>query len=203
MGVVRKMSKQYSFSTLTNKYKRDFGGAGLTSNPKTKRPLSTKEDIHLVLKSHVARGRYSLIYQEKLIIALAHSLGAKIGVKVKDIVVMSNHVHLKIKILSRRAFHSFIKAFTSLIVRRIFKIKRNASSSELAKIRKFQSGFFSGRPFTRIIARGKRCFRVIQNYFELNALEKKGINKAQGRALLAAPSTNLSYTQLAVKKVCT
>jgi len=79
----------------------------------------------------VAKGKYSLIYQEKWLVSLAHSLGAKLGVKVKDIVVMSNHVHLIIKIISRRAFHSLIKAFTSLIVRKIFKIKRNGSSPKL------------------------------------------------------------------------
>lgn len=42
--------KQTSFGFLRN-YKKEFGGSLLAGKRKTKRPLSTKHPLHLVLKS--------------------------------------------------------------------------------------------------------------------------------------------------------
>ncbi len=180
----RKMKTKNSFA---------FGGAGLNSNPKVARPISCKEYMHVVLKSNHARNEKSFLRHEKWILTMASKLGKKLGVKILDIVVMSNHIHLLVKVHRRRAFAAYFKALCGLIVRRICKIKRGLPraagqaqfcNSSLAEKETIAEGsFFAGRPFSRIVSMGRRSFRNIKNYFELNRLERLGHAKADARKM--------------------
>ncbi len=167
---------------LQNKKNPDpfFGGSDLKSNPKVARPISTKDYMHVVLKSDLAKGPLSFLRIERIIISLVQNLGARLNVKVKDVVAMSNHIHLAIKVRHRRHFKAYLRALTGLIVRKIIRIKKTLkvdkeNSSDIEK-------FFKGRPFSRIVNSGRKSFGILMRYFELNRLEKCGYSKAESRA---------------------
>ncbi len=163
------------FFTSKNKSQTSFGGSDLTSNPKTARPISTKDLMHVVLKSEKACGPHSFLKIERKIISMAQKLSQKINIQVKDIVVMGNHIHLSLKAGSRRAFQNYLRALSGLIARKTLGAEKfNASAI---------CDFFVGRPFSRIVAQGYKSFQGLRNYFELNRLEKKGFSKNESREL--------------------
>ncbi len=166
---------------LQNKKNPDpfFGGSKLKSNPKVARPISTKDYMHVVLKSDLAKGALSFLRIERVLISLVQNLGLKLNVKVKDVVVMTNHIHLAIKVRHRRHFKAYLRALTGLIVRKIIRIKKTlkVDTSAPSDIEKF----FKGRPFSRIVDSGRKSFCNLMRYFELNRLEKCGYSKAESR----------------------
>ncbi len=172
-----------------------FGGApavwvkasGATvSNPKTARPVSCKHANHVVLKSYQAIGSRSFIRHERWILNKSRSLATRLGVELKDIVVHSNHIHLLLRVSRRRAFFAFLRALCGLIARKITskerglaktsnkKASRNTSKGNLEK-------FFAGRPFSRIVSLGRKSYKSIKEYFDLNRLEKLGYSKEVSR----------------------
>jgi len=155
-----------------------FGGSRLTSNPKTARPISSKHLMHIILKSEEAHGKLSFLRKERELLKVARGLGAKLNVRINDIVVMSNHIHLLLLVKSRRGFASFLRAYSGIIARKIL----GAEKARPAALRKL----FKGRPFSRIVAAGRKSWRLISRYFELNRLEKLGFSKALSRELSLA-----------------
>lgn len=173
--MVSQQNKQSSFAfAQPNKLKSNFGSSTMKSNPKTARPISTKDLMHVVLKSELATGPRSLLRFERNILALVRELALKLNVRVMDAVVMSNHLHLALRVYRRRAFQDFLRALSGLIARLVLGAERS---------RRSDVGFFKGRPFSRIVASGKKSFQIITDYFKLNRLEKQGFTKAEGRRL--------------------
>jgi REP element-mobilizing transposase RayT len=163
--------KQLDFFNLTIP-KSAFGGSHLKSHPKCARPISCKDLMHVVLKSEKAKGALSFARIEREIQQLARKLGLKLGVKINDIVVMSNHIHLSIRVMSRRAFKAFLRSLSALIIRKLCKGMVTGKNF-----------FFNGRPFSRIIASGRRSYATINRYFDLNRLEKIGFSKTESLSL--------------------
>lgn len=161
---VLKLSKRHAHTS-------SFGGSSLKSHPKTARPFSTKHLMHVVLKSERAKGPRSFLRIERELIALAKTLGIALNVQIKDIVVMTNHVHLSIKVSHRRAFHAYLRALGGLIVRKLLKTEKGNPTSV--------KNFFTGRPFSRIVAAGRKSFAALARYFALNRLEKRGFRKVK------------------------
>lgn len=130
--------------------------------------------MHVVLKSEKATGTYSFLRQERGLISLIRNLGAKLGVQVKDAVVMGNHIHLSLRVHQRRAFKNYMRSLPGLIARKILKAEKGRAS----KLRHF----FTGRPYSRIVAQGYKSFQALREYFELNRLEKLGFSKEESRS---------------------
>lgn len=149
--------RQTAFSFLKN-YNRSFGGSLLHGKRKTKRPLSTKHPIHLIIKScHkgvFAPGNRSL---EKLI----YETASKFNIKIYDLALNWSHIHFLIRIRAPRDYNAFIRSLTSVISLRIRKIK-----PDFEKI-------FTLRPFTRVLSWGKD-FKKVFAYLVLNQLEASG-----------------------------
>jgi REP element-mobilizing transposase RayT len=162
--------------------KSAFGGSHLKSHPKSARPISCKDPMHVVLKSDKALGSLSFLKIEREILNMARKLGIKLGVKVYDIVVMSNHIHISFRVRTRRAFKAFLRALPALICRRLL---RHLKSNRRA--------FFSGRPFSRIIASGRRSYATIKRYFDLNRLEKVGFSKSESLILGLSTKSFLGF----------
>lgn len=163
----------FSFGSLKNS-KPYFGGSNLKSNPKTARPISTKELMHVVIKANRAKGKLSFLKKEREIIVLINRLSLKFNVKIKDVVVMSNHIHVLLRAYQRPAFQNFLRALSGLVVRKAFQTERSRPLS-YGKV-------LEGRPFSRIVNRGMRSYRNIKKYFDLNRLEKYGFSKSESRA---------------------
>ncbi len=150
--------RQASFSFIKD-YRKEFGGSLLEGKRKTKRPLSTKHPLHLILKSSYsgvfAPGNISL---EKLI----RSQAKKFGLKIYDLALNWSHIHFILKIESRKDYNKFIRSLTAILAKRIRKLKPHLEV------------IFELRPFTRIISWGRDFKRVLE-YAILNQMEAFGM----------------------------
>ena len=152
--------KQFSF---IKPVKNQFGGALLKGNPKSKRPLSLKSPLHLVLKSQKAFGPSSMLAKAhvKEIDQLVRRQATACGVKIYHFVNVGNHLHLVIRLQDRRLYRVFIRAVSGLIARQVLGNQRGAKSQNLSKdmglneekkSKKIQ--FWLARPFTRLVTWG-------------------------------------------------
>ena len=150
----------------------------LKSNPKAKRPISTAEAIHLVLKSQHATGKHSMLhsYNAKKIEAVIRSQAKFWGLKVYHYVNVGNHLHLVIKLNNRRSFNPFIRAITGLIARHVLNAERGSAK---------EVQFWVARPFTRIINWGK-------DYLNINKYMQK--NKGQAKSHFVAWGFDITNT---------
>lgn len=161
-----------------NQVPRLFGGSLLKGNAKVRRPLSTKEAIHLVLKSEKAIGSRSMLsrrnvnHVDKLIRRQA-KLG---GIRIFRFVNVGNHLHLVIRIQNRKCFAKFIRSVTGLIARHVMENERGKergdeySNSMSRALRKTK--FWISRPFTRLISWGKD-FNHLSRYMAKNRAQAK------------------------------
>jgi len=151
--------RQASFGFLKD-YKKEFGGSFLKGKRKSARPLSTKNPIHLVLKSTHARPFHPTSRKlEKIFRAQAQ----KYGIRIYDMALNWSHIHALITIPSRQAYLAFIRTLTSAIVGLLSK-----TAGQSLK------GLFDLRPFTRILSWGRE-FRSVQGYLGLNQMESLGL----------------------------
>lgn len=151
---------EYGGSLLTTRYGR--------SRP---RPLSTRDTIHLVIRSTRATGACSLRQprNRQMIDRLLTKFAARFGVGVVESANNHNHLHLQILIRSRTAYVRFIRAFTGAV----------ALAMGIKK-------FWDQRPYTRI-ARGLLAARRLSNYIKINQLEGMGCDRDTARFILAMP----------------
>jgi hypothetical protein len=166
-----KHEKQFGFEMLAGNNIKHFGGAYLKGNPKEKRPLSIKRPTHLVMRSQLARGRYSFLRYDKKINEIINKQGRNLGVKIYRLANGGNHLHLIILSSSRRAFNAFIRAISGLIARLILKIERGSAKN---------LQFWEKRPFTRIVEWGKD-YKSVCAYLLQNTLEALGFIDYQPR----------------------
>ncbi len=159
------MEKNQNFELFKDKIPKFFGGRLLKGNAKRARPLSTKHAIHLVLKSDLARGSRSFLGGKnvKRIDAIVRAQAKKAGVRIYHFVNVGNHIHLVIRLHSRRSYALFIRPVTGLIARQVLGAERN--SPQIGSL----SGnkFWQARPFTRLVNWG-RDYDRIKGYMEKN-----------------------------------
>jgi REP element-mobilizing transposase RayT len=171
--VSRKAKQIDLFLSKQSKLNRSFAVGNLKSHPKSARPVSTKDLMHVVFKSTQAKGPHSFLGFERSLLKVLQELAVKLNVSLVDIVVMGNHIHLSLKVKSRRAFSNYLRAASGLIARKVLGAERHRPSA-LKK-------FFDARPFSRIVACGKKSWRALARYFELNRLEKCGFSKHESK----------------------
>ena len=159
-----KREKQTGFGLLEKNNMKLFGGSYLKSNPKIKRPLSTRKSAHLVLRSLLAKGPMSLLRFEREIRELVYKQGKKHGVKIYSFANAGNHLHFVILPSSRRAFNAFIRAISGVIARLVLGAERGSAKN---------IQFWEKRPFTRIVEWGREYTRVC-GYLLQNTLEATG-----------------------------
>ena len=152
--------RQTSFSFLRD-YKKEFGGSLLLNKRKTKRPLSTKHPLHLILKScHKGLFSPSNLSLQKLIKDQAQ----KFHIKIYDMAVNWSHIHLLIKLKNQNDYTKFIRSLTSIIAAKIRKAKPHLTE------------IFTLRPYTRMITWGKQ-FKTALQYQIINQMESFGLIK--------------------------
>ena len=163
---MKTVRQQSFFKQKINKF---FGGSLRKSNPKTKRPNSTRQAIHLVLKSQYAVGKHSMLhsYNTKKIESVILSQAKFWGVKIYHYVNVGNHLHLVIKLNKRRSFSPFIRTITGLIARHVLNAERGSA-------KKVQ--FWVARPFTRIISSGKDYLNINKYMKKIKAKQKSTLS---------------------------
>ena len=157
--------KQKTLFKLSD-YKSDFGGEALKNKRKTRRPLSNKNAIHLVLradtqKTDFAQKTASLLKNKNQIEKMFLKYATKFNVKVYKKALASNHIHVLALFESRESYVQFIKAVAGQMAQKL-KIK------------------WQHRPWSRIIHWGK-AFQIAVQYVLQNELEAMGAIPYQPR----------------------
>lgn len=155
--------KQQAFAFFQKKLPKTFGGQLLQRKRKSKRPLSTKSAIHLVIKSEKAKGNLSFVNHQSVIIKAISAISKKWNIKVHDQAVNFNHVHFVIQINSESDYRSWI-----------VNSQLKLSDYFLSKLEIKLTQFFSLRPWTRIL----HWVEILKNameYLILNKMEVVGL----------------------------
>jgi REP element-mobilizing transposase RayT len=151
--------KQANFG-FYGKVGKEFGGSLLIEKRKTARPLSTKNPIHLVLKSsgnnHFLPGNFPI---ENLIRKQAE----KYNVKIQRLSLAWSHVHMIIHFKDREFYKAFIRTVTAKLMRYFSQ-----------KLKKNLKGLFDLRPYTRILSWGRDLQNVF-DYHDKNDMEARGM----------------------------
>lgn len=165
-----KTSRSKQLNLIPTSHLKCFGGSRLPSNPKSKRPLSTKNAIHLVLKSRMATGNRSMLQKANAakVDSVIRRNAKNCGVRIYQLVNVGNHLHLVVRIQSQRLFSHFLRAVSGLIARHILKKERGQAKAQLNTTKpKQHDSFWVARPFTRLIAWGTD-FRNVKRYMDKN-----------------------------------
>jgi REP element-mobilizing transposase RayT len=170
-----KRIKQLAFNGKgIDKPKDTFGGYSFKTNAKSKRPISSKLPIHLVLRTD---GRKFSMRKPKafiLIDKIVYRTAEKYGVKIYEFANVGNHLHALIKLRHIRDWAGFIRELSGRI------------SQEMQNLKGPQKGekFWSFRPFTRVVASWRKAYRDCRDYVILNRLEGGGhINRRETKRL--------------------
>lgn len=162
-----------------------FGGSLLSKgNPREKRPLSTRNPIHVTMKSSLAQGKRSLlnpraakVTQSTLAICARRS-----GVRIYRYQNVGNHLHLVIRLHRRWSWVQFSRSFASLLKQRLERLWR----MPIARL-------FDHRPFTRIGTWGRE-YRRLTDYILKNLLDSIGVPRTSWNLQMfkAALSNNIN-----------
>ncbi len=152
-------------SIIRKRYGRtQHGGLKTKGHRKLERPLSTKQWIHLILKSDKAKGPLSFLTpkNKRIVQSVIREKSKKFGVKIADGANVGDHIHLKIKIQNRESFQKFLKSITCLIARKITGAKRG---------KKF-GRFWQGLAFTRVLTSSLEELNL-KGYIKANRIEAR------------------------------
>lgn len=184
---------------LFKKDLRNHGGSLLHGKRKSVRPLSRNEPIHIVLRSSWAYSSNSflLLKNKKDIERIIQRTAQKYLIRVYRQAIVSNHLHLIIKISNRKNYQTFIRVLSSLIASHVMKMQSfKIFQKLLAKEARANAGdppnrtqtqhqkaleelqgkgqaFWQFRPFTRVLYWGKD-FKQSCQYLLKNTLEAMG-----------------------------
>ncbi|MEK6556190.1 MAG: transposase [Bdellovibrionota bacterium] len=151
---------------FTKKSNRFGGNKRTTRASRTHRPITTRQTMHLVLKSKQAKGDWSFLKpRNKAIIAVLLKKYSKVfGVKIFSSANVGNHLHLHAKFHSHHAYKSFIRVLSGAIALKI---------TGASKINKLKDRFWTQTPYSRFVF-GVKDFLRISDYIKVNQLEGFG-----------------------------
>jgi REP element-mobilizing transposase RayT len=180
-------SKQLSFVTRA---KSEYGGdlQKRRAGRDHARPLSTKETMHLVLRSTKAKDTWSFRHPTNR--ARVHSIikkfAAKNHVQVLSFANVGNHLHLHIRLGKRFTYNAFIRSVTGAIASAIAgprKLRAPAAEKRQAASERWSLKFWDHRPFTRIV-QSFRAYKNLKSYVRINQLEGDGFNRHEARGMM-------------------
>lgn len=153
------------------------------------RPLSTRETMHLVLRSTKAKGEWSFrrprnkVHVNRII----DKFSVAYGVRVISMANVGNHLHLQIKLSNRFTYRPFIRAVTAAIAMAITGRNRWTLAARKAKPPSSEKSrrekFWDYRPFTRIVESFKAWLNL-KDYVRINQLEGAGYKRNDARFML-------------------
>jgi len=156
------------------KQSMQFGGSLSKGKRKSKRPVTTKNPIHFVLKSEKAKRNLSFVNHKSSLEKIIAQVCKVHHIKLYEMAINFDHIHLVIRLPNVSAYAGWIKALTSLIVQTIARRAKQAIKN-----------FFTLRPYSRIITWGRQFKRVLE-YQILNQMEIFGLRPGKQKHKLTA-----------------
>ena len=166
------LRQQTLFSENSNRRFSHGGELRRKRKGRGRRPLSTKDPLHVVFKLRKIklrrgslRGSSEFALVEKLIARYA----AKFFIKIEKKSIQKDHLQLLIRTSRRSLFHHFFRVLAGQIAQRfekegLLKVTDTPAGS---------GGLWLARPFSRVV-RGYRAFKIVVNYILLNEMEVTG-----------------------------
>ncbi len=154
----------------TNADLRHGGELRKKANGRGHRPLSSKESMHLVLRSSLAKGLWSFRHPKNFskVTRFITNFSDKKGIRIIRAANVGNHLHFQIRIPNRTLYKAWIRGLTSGLAMLV------AGRDELKALGR---GFWDYRPFTRVI-RGLRALLNLRDYIYINQYESTGSPRA-------------------------
>lgn len=175
------LKNNFKQMALIKKNKTDHGGSlfNTRAGRRQRRPLDSKNSMHLILRSSKAIGDLSFKKPKntKKIMFYVVKFSHKYGIKIISLANVGNHLHFHIKLSKISTYKPFIRALTGAIA--ISITGKNRWQGDKTKLR-----FWDYRPFTRVVY-GFKAFLNLKNYIEVNQLEGLGVLREKAYFLIA------------------
>jgi len=152
---------------------REHGGVLSVGKRRARRPLSTKQSLHVTLKSEFATNARSLLKFQDLIHSIIDRAALRFRIRIYQRAIAGNHLHLLIRGKTRTDIQNFFRVFAGHIAQEILRhhplnavdIKTSAKGCA-----KNQRKFWSFLVYSRVITWGRE-FKIVSNYVIRNTLE--------------------------------
>lgn len=172
--------------------RKEHGGTFAVGKRRNQRPLSLKKPLHLVLRSDFACGSRSLVRHRPLIEKVIAKAKKRFSIRVYEVAVVSNHIHVMVKGHSRRDLQNFFRVVAGHIAQELLRqfpilpserVRPGGASgaSSALKSRERENKFWQTRIYSRIVSWGREYLNV-KKYVVQNALEALGLIPYQTRA---------------------
>ncbi len=203
-----KKSKQYSF--LKANLLSHGGSLRNKRAGRGQRPLSTKESLHIVFKINFTSLRHRSLrspFSFTLVNQIIKKYSCHFNVKIEQLSIQNDHIHLLVKTSRRSQFHHFFRVVCGQIAQRFKKeglmkavthtpittkthaaTKTNKASDTKVLALKTKPRLWKYRPFSRVI-KGFKAYKIICNYIQLNQQEVLGVIKYQKQRLKGLSSS--------------
>lgn len=166
LNLFKRSSERYGGDLLKSRKGRAHG-----------RPLSTRNSMHLVLRSTQAKGDWSFTRHRVKIATIIEDFAVRNGVILKSMANVGNHLHLHVQLTHRHTYRAFIRAITAAIMMAV------TGASRWKKI-KLDKKFWDRRPFSRILS-GYRAVLRLQDYIRINQFEGWGLTRVSAKNWLS------------------
>ena len=199
-------SKQGSFFNSSGVHNLSHGGE-LRKKKKGRgpRPLSGKEPLHAVFKvvQYQLRQKSLRTPQSfKLILEIIEKYAKHFAVKIEQLSVQKDHIHLLIRSSRRKHYHHFFRVVAGQIAQRFEKegllfgapavensIVKPAPRANINLKVTHTPKLWKYRPFSRVV-RGWKSYTDARDYIQLNEQEAQGIIKYQKKRLRGLSSSD-------------
>jgi putative transposase len=174
------MKNQLSFQQIHWRHRFSHGGVlRQKRSGRGARPLSTKDPLHLVFKAQrrLLKGGFRSSQRFALIHHLVQKYKLKFYVKVDQISIQGDHLHLLVRTSRRTNFQSFFRVLAGQIAQRFEKEGLLTPVTDTPpsghRVNGQELKLWMHRPFSRVV-KGWKAYQVVRNYIQLNEKEALG-----------------------------
>ncbi len=206
--------RQLEFQKTHWRYRYSHGGQLRNSRKgRGARPLSSKTPIHLVLKANKCclRGGFRTYKRYFLIHHLLDKYSKKFFIRIEQVTVQNDHIHLLIRGTKRSHLQNFFRVFSGQIAQRFQRHEllvwsrqervtgtpqRAPNTTRVTDTPRNKNKaprvtsitLWKHRPFTRIV-KGWKAYKIVEHYLKLNELEATNKISYQKRRLRGLSSS--------------
>ena len=155
---------------------KEHGGILSMGKRRSRRVLSTRESLHLTLRSDLAIGSRSLLRHTDIVVRVMQKAASLFRVRIYRFAIASNHVHLLVPGKSRLELQNFFRVLAGHMAQMILercplsRVEREQNQAKQQGSQKNRRQFWALLTYTRIVSWGREFMRV-SNYILRNTLE--------------------------------
>jgi putative transposase len=173
-------TKQMSFFKTDWRHSLSHGGILRKSRKgRRQRPLSCSEPLHVVFKAareNLPRKSFRNPFNMTLIKSIVQLYSKKFAIKIEQISIQHDHIHILIRTSRRSHFHHFFRVMAGQIAQKlqISNLSKVTDTSRRATPKdEKKNKLWKFRPFSRVV-RGWKAYQIAQKYILLNEKEALG-----------------------------